>query len=662
MKAGNRIWRAALSGTAAAVMALSSFGGMIPASAADEPNTYDTLEVDREAKQKFENDTAAKTKLPVINITTYQNSELILSKEVYTKCVVDVFNVDESMELDEISAGIKVRGNSSAYYGDPEKIKKNPVPYRIKFDKKQNMLGMNDGAKCKSWVLLKSDWNLVANEVALRMGRELFDDTAYCSDSQFVHLYVNDKLQGTYVLCEQCQVDENRVNITEPEKDYTGTDIGYYMELDNYAYTINDDGTITSEDPYFTMDYEEATVTDIRGIERQFVPAEYTIKSDTYSEDQVEFANKYLNNVFELLYRATEKGEYLTFDENYDLVPSEYTNAKDCITAVMDIDSVVDMYLLYEIVHDYDCGEGSFYMCADFGKEKFPKLQFTSPWDFNWAYNDSTSRYWAGAFCASSFVRRYGDRSNPWLILLAKQDWFHELCTEKWEAEKSNIRDVISYERSILKEYETDLNVKEPYGTGSAEGTLQWVDKRLNWMDETFAKPVIDLSGASASTKGKTYTYIGKDRKPTVTVTLDGKVLKKGTDYTIAYTNSKNCGKATYTVTGIGDYVGTVSGSFIIKPAKMQLSKVTKPKSKTIKAVWKKAGGKVSGYNVQIALNKTFTKGKKNYYIKKGDAVSKTITKLKKKTYYVRVRAYKKVGTKNYFGAYSNVKKVIVKK
>ena len=94
----------------------------------------------------------------------------------------------------------------------------------------------------------------------------------------------------------------------------------------------------------------------------------------------------------------------------------------------------------------------------------------------------------------------------------------------------------------------------------------------------------------------------------------------------------------------------------------MQLSKVTKPKSKTIKAVWKKAGGKVSGYNVQIALNKTFTKGKKNYYIKKGDAVSKTITKLKKKTYYVRVRAYKKVGTKNYFGAYSNVKKVTVKK
>ena len=661
--------RKTVSGLAAAVMALSSFGGLIPASAADEPNTYDTLEVDREAKQKFEKDTAAKTKLPVINVTTYQNSEYILSKEVYTKCVVDVFNVDESMELDEISAGIKVRGNSSAYYGDPEKIKKNPVPYRIKFDKKQNMLGLNDGAKCKSWVLLKSDWNLVANELALRMGREIFDDTAYVSDSQFVHLYVNDKLQGTYVLCEQCQVDENRVNITEPEKNYEGTDIGYYVELDNYAGRINDDGTPYSDDPYFIMDYEEATVTDVRNKTRQFVPAEYSIKNDVYSQDQIDFIDKYLNNAFELLYKACEQGEYLTFDENYDLVPSDYTNAKDCVSAVMDMDSVVDMYLLYEIVHDYDCGEGSFYMCADFAPDKDTKLQFTSPWDFNWAYNDSTYRYWAGAFCDESFVRSYGDRSNPWFILLAKQDWFRELCTDEWRTEKDNIRNVISYERGILKEYEADLNAKEMYGTSNAESTIQWVEKRLKWMDDTFApeipEPVPDrkdIAGAKASTKVKTYAYIGKDRKPTVTVTLDGKTLKKGTDYTIEYKNSKNCGKATFTVTGIGDYVGTVKGSFIIKPAKVTLSKVSKPKSKTIKASWKKSGGKVSGYNVQVALNKSFTKGKKSCYIKSGSTTSKTIGKLKKGTkYYVRVRAYKKVGGKNYFGAYSKVLSVKTK-
>ena len=64
------------------------------------------------------------------------------------------------MTINEASAGIKVRGNSSAYYGDVSQILANKVPYRIKFDKKTNMLGLNNGAECKSWVLLKSDWEL----------------------------------------------------------------------------------------------------------------------------------------------------------------------------------------------------------------------------------------------------------------------------------------------------------------------------------------------------------------------------------------------------------------------------------------------------------------------------------------------------------------------
>ena len=735
------ISRRIFSGMTAAVIAASCAGlayAPLTAFAADEPNTYDTLEVDRAAKQEFEKKTAAKTKLPVINVTTYQNSELILSKEVYTKCVVDVFNVDSDLELDEVSAGIRVRGNSSAYYGDEEQIKKNTVPYRIKFDKKQSMLGLNDGAKCKSWVLLKSDWNLVANDLALRMGREIFDDTAYVSDSQFVHLYVNDKLQGTYVLCEQNQVNEYRVNITEPEKDYTGTDFGWYLELDNYAARENPDGTPYNDDPYITMDYEGATVTDIRGTERQFEPAEYSIKNDVYTDEQIAFIEKYLNNVFELIYKATEKGEYLTFDENYDLVPSSYTNAQECIEAVTDIESIVDMYLLYEIVHDYDCGEGSFYMCVDFAENSnTPKLQFTSPWDFNWAYNDSTMRYWAGAFCTESFARSYGDRSNPWLILFAKQDWFHDLCTAKWEAESQNVRNTLAVERQILADYEQDLNAKEEYGTSSAEGTISWVEKRLGWMDKTFSSTIdisdydvtlsadkytydgkaktpdvtvndgrtvlsedtdydvvytdnvnagtakVSVTGkgkyvgsiektftitpaslfkATASTSAKKYVYTGKARKPAVTVKLNGKKLIKNVDYTVTYSANKNTGKATYTVKGIGNYYGSKNGSFIIKPKKLTVKKLTTPKTKQLKVFWKKAPGNVTGYQIQTALNKKFTKSKVNTYVKKPAATAKTIKDLKKgKTYFVRVRAYKKVGNTKYFGAFSTIKKIRVK-
>ena len=442
---------------------------------------YESLGVDASAKATFEKDVDATTQLPVVSITTKNNSEMILSKEEYTDCVVDVFGADEKYDLNEVSAGIKVRGNSSAYYGNVEQIKKNPVPYRIKFDKKQNMLGLNDGAKCKSWVLLKTDWNICANSVAFRMAREIFDDTAFVSDCEYVHLYVNDKLQGTYLLCEQSQVDKNRVDVTEPEKDYTGTDIGYYLELDNYA--------TSDSDPYICMDYEGATVTDLRATERQFVPAEYSIKNDIYSIDQVDYIDKYLNNVFELIYRATEKNEFLALDKDNNLVPSNYKSAEEAICAVLDIESVVDMYLLYEIVHDYDCGEGSFYMCVDFSKDsKVPKLQFTSPWDFNWAYNDSTSRYWAGAFCEKSFAKQYGDRSNPWFILLAKQEWFRSLCTKKWIAESANVKAAVAEERAVLAQYKEDINKTQANGTDNAENTLRWVDDRLKWMDKAFSE------------------------------------------------------------------------------------------------------------------------------------------------------------------------------
>ena len=267
----------------------------------ETPATFESLSVDRDAKKAFEEKIAAKTDLPIINITTKENKEKILSKEIYNSCVVDVFNCGDDFVMDEISAGVRVRGNSSAFYGDVEQIKRNTVPYRIKFDKKQNMLGLNDGAKCKSWVLLKSDWDLIRNDIALRFGRTIIGDDAYCSDTQFVHLYVNDKFQGIYVLCEQNQVNKNRVDITEPEEGYTGTDFGFYMELDNYAADEEDNH-------YITMDYEGAEVTDLRGETRQFVPAEYSIKNDVYTQEQIEFIDKYMNNVFRIIYEACENG------------------------------------------------------------------------------------------------------------------------------------------------------------------------------------------------------------------------------------------------------------------------------------------------------------------------------------------------------------------
>ena len=457
-----------------------------------EPATYESLSADKAEKESFKKKIRSESKIPVISVTTAPD-DMIASREKYTSCVVDVFNCDEKLEINEASAGIKVRGNSSAYYGDVSQILANKVPYRIKFDKKTNMLGLNNGAECKSWVLLKSDWDLIRNDIAFRFGRTIMGDSNFCSDGQLVHLYVNEEFQGVYELCEQCQINPNRVDISEPAEGYTDTDIGYYLELDNYA-------TSDEDNHYISMDYENATVTDINGETRQFVPAEYSIKNDLYSQNQIDFIDKYLNNLFKIVYEACENGKYYKFDENYDLVDSDVTTAEEAVSNVMDIDSVRDMYILYEIVHDYDCGEGSFYMCVDLSKDsKCPKLKFTSPWDFNWAYNDSTEKYYAGAFTDKNFVAKNGDRSNPWFIILCKQDWFMATVKEKWTemSQEKLLQGCIKTEREYLKEYDADLRKGEEWGPDSAEELFNWIENRIYWLNSQW-KIKSDVSNSAS--------------------------------------------------------------------------------------------------------------------------------------------------------------------
>ena len=63
------------------------------------------------------------------------------------------------------------------------------------------------------------------------------------------------------------------------------------------------------------------------------------------------------------------------------------------------------------------------------------------------------------------------------------------------------------------------------------------------------------------------YTYDGNAKTPTVTVKDGSAVLVEGTDYTLGYTANVNAGTATVTATAKGNYSGTQTASFTIKPA-----------------------------------------------------------------------------------------------
>lgn len=64
---------------------------------------------------------------------------------------------------------------------------------------------------------------------------------------------------------------------------------------------------------------------------------------------------------------------------------------------------------------------------------------------------------------------------------------------------------------------------------------------------------------AAAAVTASDVTYTGSAAKPTVTVTLDGKALTEGTDYTVSYDGRVNVGTGTVTITGKGTYAGQIT-------------------------------------------------------------------------------------------------------
>lgn len=109
-------------------------------------------------------------------------------------------------------------------------------------------------------------------------------------------------------------------------------------------------------------------------------------------------------------------------------------------------------------------------------------------------------------------------------------------------------------------------------GTYSATATLTDT-ANTKWSDETTEAKTISwkinakkLSGNVTVSDVEDKTYTGSAITPEVEVkdTARNTVLTKNTDYTISYKNNVNAGTATITITGKGNYTGTVEKTFKI--------------------------------------------------------------------------------------------------
>ena len=281
------------------------------------------------------------TNLPTVVINT-KGAQEVTSKEEELSSVVYIVSEEGKKLLATEKTGVRGRGNAS--WNFPKK------PYRLKFDEKQQLL--DAPAKAKKWTLINNygDKTLMRNILAFELSRRFgLAYTPYCHP---VDVVLNGEYRGCYQLCDQIEVNKNRVNITEMEpEDVTLPELsgGYLIEVDAYASTEASHFYSTLGTPV-------------------------TIKSPD-DEDIVNAQTRYITDYFNRM-------EKEVFDINFGDPETGYRR-------YLDLDSFLKHFMVGEMSGNTDT-YWSVYMTKDRESDKF----FTGPvWDFDIAFDNDQRTY-----------------------------------------------------------------------------------------------------------------------------------------------------------------------------------------------------------------------------------------------------------------------------
>ena len=140
----------------------------------------------------------------------------------------------------------------------------------------------------------------------------------------------------------------------------------------------------------------------------------------------------------------------------------------------------------------------------------------------------------------------------------------------------------------------TETTKADNYQVSDTVGTLKITSQSIDPGTDP-EKPNPDYTGAKVNSPSDE-VYDGKEHKwiPTVTDKADKK-LEADTDYTVEYStkNFKDVGTVEVTITGIGNYSGTVKRSYKVTPKEYTVT--TESATKTYSGTALTAGGKVEG-------------------------------------------------------------------
>lgn len=391
------------------------------------------------------------------------------------------YDTEEGKEL-AVDA-FKVRGNQTAGF--------DKKGFQIKFNKKQNLLGLNagpDGKGFKKWVLLADakDTTVSRTALGLTMCDGVISENSNVWYSKFtpVSVYLNNQYWGLYMLAEQKEVKDGRIKLDEPINEVknpeTGkkeevpimtNDIGYNFELDYYARNEAEKGA--DGDPTFEIDYGRYFTSSDYKIESCLANSglglvkTYTMNSDindstagdtehlsykagsaTTKSNQLKFIANKLQALFNVLGEASKNKVAKDIDENNNVISTTMT-VRQAIEKHFDLNAWAEGFIINGVCLPPDVGYSSFYLSFDNTTEGDHRLRYDVPWDFDSNFGNrraflekpdvanTSSSGWGGG---QSYDPYFMDRTaNMWLQLLGKLDFFmSDYVIPKWKAARQN--------------------------------------------------------------------------------------------------------------------------------------------------------------------------------------------------------------------------------
>lgn len=296
-------------------------------------------------------------------------------------------------------------------------------PYQIKFDKKQSVLGMD---KAKTWVLLANaaDGSLMRNKVAYDLARAIGMPGA--PDSRFVDLRINGQYRGTYMVSDKVQVNETRLNLTDPQ--------GVLVEMDNnYGAAEDYHFSSNTSNNMFVLNDAVSEVPD---------KSEGPLPADTQAGWDA-FRSK-MNQLDSLLAASSPNWS--------------------AISNLIDVDSFVRYYFVYELTENPEVVASSIYFYMNGPNDK---IHAGPVWDFDsglFNYETLDPKYASvgdlGVDPNNDYVKnaqflRTRNPAGPWYYHLFRNTQFVQAANQAWH---DGIGYAINQLPSKIDSYKAQLN------------------------------------------------------------------------------------------------------------------------------------------------------------------------------------------------------------